>query len=69
MTLDGYLTTKLFLLFVESCHLFAHLEQRAEENEDALALGIITVMKQYYFVSSVYLTSDILPHLISTKVH
>ena len=43
--------------------LFTHLEQQAEENGDALALGIVTVMKNYYFVASVYLMSDILPHL------
>ena len=42
--------------------LFTHLEQ-AEEKADALAFGIATVMKQYYFVASVYLLSDIQPHL------
>ena len=52
----------LFLLFVVVLpSLFTHLEQ-AEEKADALALGIVTVMKLYY-VASVYLLSDILLHL------
>ena len=42
--------------------LLTHFEQ-AEEKADALAFGIATVMKQYYFVASVYLLSDIQPHL------
>ena len=56
MILDGYLMIMPFLLSVESCHHF--IGQQAEEKADALALGIVTVMKQYYFVASVYLLSD-----------
>lgn len=39
-----------------------HMEEEANSG-DALALGIVQVMRTYYFIGSVYLLSDILPHL------
>ena len=43
--------------------IIAHTEKEAEEKGDALALGIVHVIRSYYFVASVYLLSDVLPHL------
>lgn len=43
--------------------LVAHVEKEAEEKGDALALGLVHVIRKYYFVASLYLLSDILPHL------
>ena len=38
-----------------------HMEEEADKG-DALALGIVHVMRNYYFVAYVYLLSNILPH-------
>ena len=35
----------------------------AHTENEALAIGIVHVIRSYYFVASVYLLSDILPHL------
>lgn len=43
--------------------LVAHMEQEAETKGDAVALGLVSAIKTYYFVASIYLFSDILPHL------
>ena len=43
--------------------LIGHLEKEAAEKGDTLAIGLVCVIKTYYFVASTYLFRDVLSHL------
>lgn len=43
--------------------LIAALEREVAENDNAIARGLVTAINSYKFVATVYLLSDVLPHL------
>ena len=43
--------------------LVTDLERESEERGDVTALGLVHVVKSYYFVASIYFLSDVLPCL------
>lgn len=48
--------------------LLATLEREATEKQDAVASGLVRAMKTYNFIATVYLLSDVLPHLTTLSL-
>ena len=48
--------------------LLTTLEKEAAEGNDAVAQGLVRAIKSYNFVATLYLLSDVLPHLSSLSL-
>ena len=48
--------------------LLTTLEREVAEKNDAVALGLVRAVKSYSFVATLYLLSDVLPHLSSLSL-
>ena len=48
--------------------LLTTLEREVAEKNDAVALGLVRAVKSYNFVATLYLLSDVLPHLSSLSL-
>ena len=66
---DGYLMREKSITFDDTYihSVLSSLEREASERSDARAQGLATFIKIYKFVASVYIRSDLLPHLASLR--